>query len=364
MNMTKIINKPSGLILSDSLKELRIATDSEYITVTILTASAQLLYENTLYPYQGEALLYEARAVIEEYMRTASLSFGSVTVEVCEPNAEDIADSLTLRVLYCDRAAGDVSAPSLVGSRFLTERTARRVPPIFTDELSVLLSPGESATLNIRSTLRHKSTGRTYSGLLFQPLIAESGYQLRQVQINSADILTQAAHSADVPDSDLEIITVTADCGSRSLTYYTDRGLKSVGCFNYRNIFNAAELIWLPCEIVTNSELEQQTGVVDGENTAWDRTVKRSYTMKVGPLSYSEARCLDALLFSPAVAKVQADTLTARPVLVTDMSCEISDDPEEPHTAEFTWEYTDTRPVQIFSTPSRIFSTEFNSCFN
>ena len=363
---TTILNKPSGLILSDTLRRVSIQTSATYVAVTLKTVSGVVIYENTLYPSQGVAVMYETHNVIEGYMRTHTASLCGFTLEVAEEGLPGVADSCSFKVLYCDNSVNIEDAFRLTDSRFLTSRMSRRVPTSFTDSVAVLMSGGEALSYEIHYTVRNIPSGELITGTIFTALQTSAVDVVRVFTINSALILGQASVQAGVVIRDLQIVSFSVSCGSRALSYYVDPALSEDACFTFRNMFNVTERIYLPCATTTNTELEQQSGIIDGTLVMYDRVLTRSYTVTTGPLSVREARTVDALLGSHAVQKINivSGVEGAYPIVITDMSCEITDDPEEPSTVEFTWQYTDTRPVTLIDIPVRIFSSQFNICFS
>lgn len=368
--MTTILNKPTGPVLSGSLRSIEIETTAEYVRVFIGVPRYLNIYDNILYPVDGKVTLYSPNSIIEAYMRTKEDSpLCNLQLWVIEAEASEIADSCTLQVLYCDRLTNYNDAASLSSSYFLTIRRTRRVPPNFTDRVSALVSAGNTSSIELYYTVRNKNTGALFTGTILKKYEDPQTYSDISFDISSAEILSKAVVQSGVPSANLRVATISVICGQRTISYYIDPSLKAENCFMFRNMFNVLERIYLPGITTTTTKIDQQTGEVDGVITSYDRVIARHYKVNTGALSAREACTIDSLLSSDKIQKVMPllnGEECGIPVLITDIKCEISDDPDEPSSVEFTWQYADIRPAELFTSSVsaiRTFSPQYNTCF-
>ncbi|MCM1320251.1 MAG: hypothetical protein NC217_07720 [Muribaculaceae bacterium] len=365
--MATITNKPLSTVLSSSLSSITVSSSAEYVLFELTTVSGVNIYLNNLYTSGGKATLHEVNSIIESYLRQHPSPYLMLNLKVSDAGTSTVSDSCSFTVIYCEFTSNTGSAQSVTIDTFLTNRYVRRVPSDFTDSVNMLVPEKMSSATDIHVSSKNKTTGELYSDTLRSAGNTMSTLTLVMVQVSSSDILSRVASLHGISADNVNLITFSVVCGNRSVSYYIDDSLREDNVFIFRNMFNVSERIYLPCSTTDVAELEQQTAVLEGTVSFYDRDVTETYKLSTGPLSVREARTIKTLLRSRDISRVVLypnGAAAVRPVIITDISCEVSDDPEEPATVEFTYRYTDTRPFEILAPAIGVFAKAFNYSFS
>ncbi|MCM1142979.1 MAG: hypothetical protein NC453_30815, partial [Muribaculum sp.] len=194
-----------------------------------------------------------------------------------------------------------------------------------------------------------------------------TGWGVQQINVAVSSIVADAASKAGVRLYEVEVMSFTVTCGQRAITFFVDSSLPGdADSFAFRNCFNVWDVAVLPHITTAKTDVDRSTAVVNGCSQFYNQSVEKKYEVTAGPLTSDEANWLDQLLTSYDVFRFEpndcddTDPYIIQSILITDMTCEISDSDEKPNTVKFTWRYTDNRPIVRFSASRGIFTSPFD----
>ena len=346
-----IASKPDSVILSSELAKLTVIPSGPHFDVKLSYLATSLL-EERFYGVSGSAQSIDLRDIVEEFMLAADIAFGVFSLSVGDN--ETIADSVTLRVLFCDKLCqGDYS--DFAQNNFLTTKPVRRVAPDMPVKFSFFATQGSSisTTLSVGYELNGMAASKTVT-------LGDADAVATADAVVSID-LTPDDYNTLMPDNAvLQYIRLLA--GTRIAYLFIDRALSLGQTFVFNNCFNVPEVISLPAKTTLKTELEKSEAFFDGELIQYDRSSTSSYEVESGPLSADEAEWANKLLTSPHILRIENNNLV--PVIITSLTSEIADDGENTATVKFTWRYPAKRTVLRLSDSTKgIFSAQFDKSF-
>lgn len=152
------------------------------------------------------------------------------------------------------------------------------------------------------------------------------------------------------------------------VNFYHDPELDDAPVFYFLNCFHGREYVSLPAVIVDKTEVSAQEASVGGIPTQYDLDVTRKYEVTVGPLFFDEIGIFRQLVTSENV-RIRRESLSAgvyswRDIIISDVTCEFSDNPEEPQTAKFTFRYKSASPMLDIEPGANIFNDNFDPTFD
>jgi hypothetical protein len=110
--------------------------------------------------------------------------------------------------------------------------------------------------------------------------------------------------------------------------------------FQFKGNFNLWETVCLFGATTSKMEIDRSEAVCGNKVAYYDTTVKVKHEVETAPLTLSEAQFLTQLLSSQEISREVADGLFA-PVIISDISSEVSDNNSNPIRLKFTWTYAD-----------------------
>ena len=110
--------------------------------------------------------------------------------------------------------------------------------------------------------------------------------------------------------------------------------------FQFKGNFNLWETVCLFGATTSKMEIDRSEAVCGNKVAYYDTTVKVKHEVETAPLTLSEAQFLTQLLSSQEITREVADGLFA-PVIISDISSEVSDNNSNPIRLKFTWTYAD-----------------------
>lgn len=358
----------SSAIFSSELDSLQILTDCPYIDFCLLAGGSELL-SGRYYPYGNLVWVTELSSLIENYIAQDPDS-NFVEVEF-EASYGSECQTGSAYVLYCDRSFGSLFTADWLAENFLSPTRIFRLPPESYIAVRWYAVDRESRLFRVYATYADtEGNVGTYSyahsgnGQVVHGNNVESEFiVLRDV----ADKI-KAAHKL----TDVTLLSVTIVCCKRSATYYIDPSLSSVRPYYYTNCFNVIEQLWLPA--ITTEKIKAERSVASIGQTAqfYDCTTSKEYEVQSGPLTSDECVQVEQMLTSPNVrtpggsdaAIVETDFMAIEPILITDMTCELSDTDEKPNSVKFTWRYSGNRPKVALPSSPGIFDFHYNTVFS
>ncbi|MCM1142087.1 MAG: hypothetical protein NC453_26250 [Muribaculum sp.] len=362
----RIIDKPSGIMLSSNVGEVRIDVDGSYVDVQLIATGNVAILSERYYAYGGMVTLYDLASLMESNMRSSGESYSNFTLRVFTDSTSNKADSVTFNILYCDRFSVCTDVETFLRENFLTSLQYRRVADGSTTSLFYFSFNGESLAYSI-SYVARLADGHAVNGSFGLGSGTASGNEIRQLNISTTAIKSEVGGDFGADVDEIELLSFTVSCGQRSITCFVDRSLPGdADSFAFRNCFNVWDVAVLPHITTAKTDVDRSTAVVNGRSQFYNQSVEKKYEVTAGPLTADEAAWIDQLLTSYDVFRFEpndcdpADPYILQSILITDMTCEISDSDDKPNTVKFTWRYTDNRPIVRFSASRGIFTSPFD----
>ncbi|MBE6271829.1 MAG: hypothetical protein E7101_12935 [Prevotella ruminicola] len=110
--------------------------------------------------------------------------------------------------------------------------------------------------------------------------------------------------------------------------------------FQFKGNFNLWETVCLFGATTSKTEIDRSEAICGNKVAYYDTSVKVKHEVETAPLTLSEAQFLTQLLSSQEITREVADGLFA-PVIISDISSEVSDNNSNPIRLKFTWTYAD-----------------------
>lgn len=357
---TYICDKPEYVLLSSQLSRIKICSEDKSVNVALCDSRGRVLFSETLYPFGGELTVYELDSLIESALRSDGSSFDVFTLRAGE-------DSHIFKVLLCSMAPLSDNMTGWLSENFLSTLNARRLSPTASLALFAFLQEDENAALSVSGRLKplNGSNDWIYVSTVIDRDMTASYTGIRQFNIYVPDIAYALFKEAGVSADEYSLISFSVRCSQRSMECFIDDALSSE-CFYFRNCFGVWDLFSIPMVTVAKSVSELELARFSDMVLAYNRDVAKSYESHTAPLLLCEAEWIEQLFSSHEVLHMKVPSTRIAdltPVIITDSTCEVSSNPDEPDTASFVWQYDKTRPVMFPPKLPRIFSNHFDTRF-
>ena len=364
------------MMLSCHIGTISILTDKEYIDVDISTTETGKLLSERYYATDGRVLLYDLRSLVEQAMRPSGIVVMSVWFEVYVDIPDDHSDDYDrsgFMVIYCDRDIDIYDFEPLLKSHFLTAAASRRVAPESFVFLPFFAYYGELVNYEIfvdyvlkgtRDELRGTSGHCSFKGPNQQMTASSDGVWTHTIFCK--EIQRQAE---DMVGAEIELTAFTVRVGDRAASFFIDKSLSGTRLFYFRNCFNVPDNLFVPAVTTAKTKVDRSLAVLGSVSQFYDATCELTYEVQSAGLTADECSLAEQMFCSDDVrtpyesAPDDGDFDALRPVLITDSTSEIADDPEKPNTVKFTWRYAENRIAQRNPLGVGIFTEPYDYTF-
>jgi hypothetical protein len=362
----------SATVLSSQLGDISIASDAEYINVSVADASGNTILDERYYTFRNVATVRNLAEPIEAAMRLNRnfLSQFTITATAIYDDTTE-SSSVTIYIIYCDRYTLCSDVDTFLAENFLTTLRARRIPPETDTYLTLIFAANESSfDIKIDYLYRLLTDETIRLGTILQSNLPATEHGFIDIPVRYSDIIADIQNGITDPDTIPELLSFTVSCGQRSVTFYIDRNLSDVREFGFYNCFNIPEPIFFRSVTTAKTSVERSIATVNGVSSFYDQQASKTYETEITGLTAAEAEWIDQLLTSHTVLvaidnSCDADNPTLyAAILITDMTCEMQDGDEKPNSLKFTWRYAnDLPPVHLSASPST-FTSPYNTVFS
>ena len=339
----QIIIQMIGLYLSDYTFSSALpdsfnitGVQGEYVEVDV-SLEGQSIYSTKLYKSSNNTCtFYELRQIVEQNMVVRGLTLASLLITV-DYGGE--ADQFSGKyIIYSKNRKMDSDDEGYLANHFLMNRTSYTLPrgqmmilPFFaTDDEYIrarysctFLKNGEAVTYQVTQSIYQYQTPHIYNLYL------------------TADFLQDLAEQS-VGDNCGQLLCFTVRVGDRSLTVYIVDEEPCVH-LSFRNSFNTWEEIYVFGSETLKTEVSHKEAVVMNTSSFYDNTVSRKHEVVTVPLSQEEARWINEFLESDEVIMEVSHDYPEQPVLISDITSEISDSAKEHVRIKFSWRFNDQK---------------------
>ena len=360
---------PDGPVFVSELAMVTISTNAASCVFNIMNRSGQSVYKETLWASSGKIVVYGVDKILKHIISTTGLVFDKFYFNVTASNTAYDSDQMTCDVIYLDRTVIGVSAKDFVTNNFLTTLGSRQVPSNLDIPLAFFKLSDDSPSVTVACELYDSVNDNfNYTTLTFQLDMPASSVGLAQFNFNPKTLEELASSVLGPNIGVLNLRSFTVVAGARSLTCFVNHDLDNMRCFYFRNLFNALELAALHHATKRVSKAESSEAYSNGRKSVYDRRLIKSFEVETAPLTLELGDWIDQLLTSPDVKTVVAladdGSTTLADVVITDSTCEISDEAEASNTVKFTWQFAEAANAIIANAPSAIFTEQFNTTFS
>ena len=358
-----------AMMLSCHIGTISILTDKEYIDVDISTTEKDYLLSERYYATDGKVLLYDLRSLVEQAMRPSGLAvmqlYFEAYVDIPDDHSDDY-DRSGFMVIYCDRDIDIYDFEPLLKSHFLTAAASRRVAPESFVFLPFFAYNGELVNYEIFVDYVLKGTsGHCWFAGPYQQMTASSDGVWTHT-IFCKEIQRQAENMVG---AEIELTAFTVRVGDRAASFFIDKSLSGTRPFYFRNCFNVPDNLFVPAVTTAKTKVDRSLAVLGTVSQFYDATCEQTYEVQSAGLTADECSLAEQMFCSDDVrtpyesAPDDGDFDALRPVLITDSTSEIADDPEKPNTVKFAWRYAENRIAQRNPLGVGIFTEPYDYTF-
>lgn len=356
---------------TSELSDVCMKTDGELLNINVYI-NGSVEFSTTLFPFNGIVTLFDLRSVVEQYMRNNDCAMVSLQIETYYDNEriENLAASDIITLVYLDREFWGFSDVFL-SERFLSILTAKRISRHVHEKLYYFANAGEENRLSYHITYIPAGKTTPVTGQFFLGTLKSESSELMFVDLRYEDLLYQVETLS--PITGHKILACTIELGKRMFTLYFDDFNPDV-TFIFKNCFNVYETIELNAITTAKTKVDRSVAIANGRNSFYDQTTEKYFEVQTASLQYDMAILIEQL-FSSHLVRIVDYSYTElevedeyQQVLITDSTCEVSDNDEEINSVKFTWQYVEKRPhlpLNFYSDqPRGYFTDEYNQTFD
>lgn len=339
-----------GMALTSQLGKVAATTDQDYVTCVIYyirpDSEEQQIYWSVLYTSEGRVEISDIGQLIETYFRSIGIPFGSIKIKFGETYA-------ILEVLYCEvtkPAAWDFTKQLWIASH------VQRVHYDSIVEIYALENLREDGLIKIMGRKQSDGSIGVLEHIEQTPFFQGEYYGL-DVRHEVDWALGRTTNAPESPLSDVAMLSFEY-MGSQVLLYLMND--TEYLTFEFRNIFNCSERVDICGTVKVKTEIDRKEAVSGGSTLQYDRKVTRSYEVETEALSEEDAKRVVQLIASHTAAVLIDGEF--RKIIITDETCESSNDDESLTTYKFTWQFADRRLLDwdaAMPTHDGIFTQEY-----
>lgn len=339
-----------GSCLTSQLREVAATTDLDYVTCSIWyylqDGKKEQIYWSVLYASGGRVEISDVGALIEAYFRGKGIATGNIEIRFGDTSTK-------LEVLYCEvvkPAAWDFTEQLWIASH---------VQRVHYDSVVRIYAYVNSNIHGLIKIMGHRR-GDGSLGVLEYPV----QFPFEQSDCYEMDVKSKVdwalGRTTDAPESPLSDVAMLSFeyLESQVLLYLMDD--TEYLTFEFRNIFNCPERVDICGTVKVKTEIDRNEAVSGGSTLQYDRKVTRSYEVETEALSDEDAKRVVQLIASHTAAVLIDGEF--RKIIITDETCESSNDDESLTSYKFTWQFADRRLLDwdaAMPTHDGIFTQEY-----
>lgn len=373
--MAHKINYPSDgsvWFLSD-LDKISVKVDGDSVDLSVSVGTA-ILYKQRLIPNaQNYVYMYGIRELLEAHIRTYVSIYTTCTIKAETPGYPSKTDTVVFNIIT---RFSRYSGPDQKTKRFLCSCPVRRIPDhvLVYDSILAHLDQGESKKHSFVFLFRVKETGELLRSVkVYGNNQVAAARSVLEIYVDFYEFAHNAAVSYDggdgrqFNDDEIELLSFSLYMGERKpVTWFVDRQLKLTDCFMFYGDFNDQNLF--ACKATTVKKLRKtaENAKVNNSIVEYDREFSYSYETTTEPLTDEQARMFMTMLRSQHIFKFIAESPMPAVISISNMTAELSDDPQKPHSFKFEWCLCDCEndDLVVEENKVRIFSGQFDPAFS
>ena len=334
--MSTIINTTiPTLVLSAHLPdEVEIESLTSEVTVTI-TIDSVSVFSSVYYTYKTKAYVRDIRSIVESAMLQQNLAIASLVLTVKDMELNEKSTGV-INVIYSQSKSPSGSEHFLLNNFLSTRKSAllSRTCPFTlyfyakpyaqeSNYCEIFHTPSYAPGQVLKHTYNYPSKlSDTHAIMSYPASYSQFQYLLSLSSINDSTISRVYFH-----------------IGPREFHIYFSPDEPS-DTFQFRSSFNIIDTVCLFGSTSTKTEVDRSEAVCGRIVSYYDEQLRVLHELETAPLTLTEARHLTELLTSRQITRQNASGEFV-PVLITDVTPEISDNNTNPVRIKFTWAYAD-----------------------
>ena len=313
-----------------------------------------VIYSTVLQAVKNKSVFYDLNTLVSNYMTSHQMAVCALRFFALYDSHQD---SFSTTVIFSSLII-DSDVPEFLTGNYLTTRKSFVIPE-GGSQIVHLFAPQDATSLPGMLDILYSIDGIIGRDIVDFPLSLGAN-SLAHFTISSQFLASTIASMH--PQSDIKILSARISHGQRQLDFYFTEE-QPLCSFEFLNIFCLPEICHIFGTQKITTEFKQEEGSVSGITQFYNRSSKHAVQIETAPLQQQEALWLNQFLGSPKVSLLTPQG-AARDVLISDITSEISDNPNEQVTLKFTWSYN--TKSNILSQPSSpaIFADSFNNSFS
>lgn len=338
----------------DLPSEIDISTDAASVDITV-ECGKTTAFSTTLYPYNGHATFYDIRSVIESHMLQNNLVFVNFVIQA-EVSRDEYANTKESTIIFSRLNIGKNNASFFFQSYFLTTLSSFVIPRNAFQYLTFLVFPNRTLESYTECLVLVDGESEPRLFRLTDPnVVTTAVFSQFRVTVSPANILSRLNINGT-------LLQFSIHRGSLAKTFYVIDTTPNL-TLQVRNEFNCFEFIHLTCVTKRKLDLDRSTATCLGKSTFYDDKSAYEYEVESSMLTYEQAEHYSHLLLSHVVNVIESNGGSI-PILITDISGEISDADNATNTIKFKYKYSSHRIPCRLHYPSNIFDDPFDRPFD
>lgn len=320
-------------LLQDIPSSFTIDTVTDVATVSVLINDVTI-YTTSLYEYNGVVTFYDLRDIVEQYMRDNAMPLAAL--KVTSKVRSIPVTSGPYYILFCEHFNSEDIAANFYNYNFLSNRSYYVIPRTGFQTIS-LFTEGYDA-INVFAECIFLKDGERYSLIVPMRTIAAGHPNIYNIMSHPSHISLLAKRQSGEDCGKLLSYTIHAE--KRSMTYYVTDELPEI-IFHFRNAYNVSEYLYVFGTTNYKTVVDRQEAVCQRRHSFYNQSVQRTHEVTTVPLSMEEAHWYNELFFSPNVTVEMSADYDEVPVLISEITSEISNRPDEKVRMKFSWRFDD-----------------------
>ncbi len=317
----------------------------------------QLVYTTNLYAdNRGSTTFYEFRQIVEQYMETKNLSLASLEVSVDYGDGGGVYED---KYIVFSRYRNACEYPlDFLEQHFLTNRTHYIIPRNRYASIPFFVQPDNLPTC--------------YMDCIFDEdgVISSYRYDFTMRWDNVPSIVYYTISPPSVKNwidrqegGDCgKLLSFTIHVGLRSLTVFVSDEEPTIE-FSFRNSYNVTETLFFFGTSTFKTEVSKKEALARGVTSFYDKVISRKWEVQTVALSQEEAHWYNEFLESQEVTMGFNQDYDYIPVLISDITSEISDSSKDLVHIKFSWRYDDNARWLYEDRSSQQFAAPFTDTF-
>jgi len=335
-----IVLNLSDYNLLTSLPETFSITQVEDSVTVYIDIDGATVFSTTLYPQGTTAWFYGLRSLVREEMRAGKTALSSLSIDV--DYGEGMERYGPKYVVYSAVKFTADYDPYFLLQHFLVNRSFLTIPRSEAFELPYFYDGTESLA-------PYAACSFVKNGVYAQRQVSltpgsSTAPKVRFLSI-SPTLVKQAADTAAGRDVGT-LLSYDVHLGERSITVFvTD--VPPLITFFFHNAFNVPIPMFIYGTENLKTDISRKEAVCLGVTSFYNEEIVRKHEIETVALSMEEAHGMNEFLESPCVTYDVSEDFQNIPVLISDITSEISDDRKEQVRLKFSWRFDDNAQWRV-----------------